>query len=590
MKTYVRLAYLVLSLLLVGLGIVFCLAKTQPATGYRLSMYDSLSTWQWVVVLSSIIAGIVVIVFGSVFLMPSQLRHAGFALLLLANILVVLLPYLNQMAFSDRGDHLSHFAESGFILKSGTTQESNVYPITHILVSETVLLLGVPLPTVIALVGPFFYVVFIIFSYLLAWQVLPRRAAVLSALAASVVSCYYYKEVFPMGFAFITFPLLYSLYFSYSKQRQVSNAIALLVLIILLPFFHPVSSFMAALGLASAGMGKFCSRGFMGAGHNRPSLVIPSISFIVLLIWIWEKFWVWNSLVRNVYGWFKLELLNRPFVEMAEEALNKLGLSPLGRAELFVRMYGHIFVFIIMSMWVFTRLLKNRKASHLKGHDLLFAYMCFLVLVILVQGVDWLRPLTELTSGRIIWLVTALLPLSVGVAAFWINVGGLVRGYATRLLLVNGIFIFASIVGVFALYPSPLTYRAEPSLSRMELKGAEWLLRNYDTRTGIMAFTADNLIGKRLPQVFGFPARPPRILPVSEHFGYDRVEICGSLLEYDAYLYLNKMDRFYPVLYPQVGRFTQADFDRLDEDPTVAKIYLDGDAEVRYVVARQTLL
>ena len=597
--------------LLLIVGVV--LIARNPAKGYELSIYSSLSPLTWVLLIIPIVGGIGIIIH------QVTIRHEergnwwqiGLLLVLLSNLIIVLLPYLKGYAFSCGGDHLSHLGYVNDILISGNIAASDIYPITHILVAQLSSTLNISPEMMMNFPGPVFYLLFVLFSYLLSKELLPKPAAILATTASTVLFCYYYNQVFPMGFAFITFPLIFYLYFKYLRSKSVSLAILLIVLVVLVVFFHPVASFLLTVALIVMGLSNpLVSRHYLSkaeSGHSflaqtqQVSLSLPLISFITLMLWIRQNYSVWNSAVTSVIGWFGSELFVKPMTEMALEAFNKLGLGIIGQLELFVKMYGHYFIYAVLIIIAIIMLARGKlNLSHTNRRSIAL-YSGLFLLVAVACLIDYVRPLTTLSSGRITHLLPALFPPLVGIALYRIgktkrNEGEAPpesprrfhKGKAWRTMAVGLILTICSLIGIFAIYPSPYTYRSYWGVSHAEVSGANWLLEQGDPSIKAVALGTAPL--RRFAhalwgtQVTDYP-REDRNEHVPDHFGYTDCQTLGESFEGDKYVRTREryIEVLYTELYPQIGRFSRGDFAELERDSSVDKLYNNGEMQVWYV-------
>jgi len=66
-----------------------------------------------------------------------------------------------------------------------------------------------------------------------------------------------------------------------------------------------------------------------------------------------------------------------------------------------------------------------------------------------------------------------------------------------------------------------------------------------------------------------------------DHFAYDEYDTVGEQYAEDKYAAITKFDRIlYSTVWKVVGRFDEADFERLEQDPTVSKLYSNGELDV----------
>lgn len=586
------------------------LIARNPATGYELSIYAAMPPLFWILLITAFGGGIGIVVYHISKRKEGNWWQIGLLLILLSNLVIVLLPYLRGYAFSCSGDHLSHLGYVKDILNTGEFS-GDVYPITHILIAQACSILNIPPEAMMNFAGPFFYLMFVLFTYVLSRELLPRPAAILASVASTVLFCYYYNQVFPMGFAFITFPLIFYLYFKYSRGKSVSLATLLIVLVVLMAFFHPVASFMLIAALVVMELAKpLVNRYYPGKINparsflpqpEQISLSLPLIAFIVLMLWIWENYAVWNSAVTSVASWFSAELFVKPMTEIALESFSKLGLSPLGQLELFVKMYGHYFIFALLSFIVIIMLgMRRLNLSPLNQRNI-GLYADFFLLVAFVCLIDFVSPLTTLSSGRIMHLLPALFPPLIGIALYQTgktrdngreapSESGrcLQKGKAWRSMVVALIIMVCSLIGIFAIHPSPNTLRPYWGVSHAEETGGYCLVEHGNPDTSVVGIAtaptyryADALGGD---QITDYP-RENKDEHVPDHFNYAQYSTLGKSFTGDRYMLTREevVEMLYTELWPQIGKFNRDDFAKLRDDPSVDKLYDNGEMQTWYV-------
>lgn len=120
----------------------------------------------------------------------------------------------------------------------------------------------------------------------------------------------------------------------------------------------------------------------------------------------------------------------------------------------------------------------------------------------------------------------------------------------------------------------------------MDMAGMEWILDCRDTDISFVCINspptqyADAIMGKE--QSSQVMKRRYPIIP--DHFGYDQNPSLGYCYVDNKYAALTKMDRImYSSVWESVGRFDDADFERLNADRSVNRIYDNGETEVYYI-------
>ena len=137
---------LISSILFIFILLATILIKQNPIAGYELNIYDAIPVSVWVLLLLAIIGGIGIVVNQAAINSGKKAKFGwqiGLLLILLSNLEIVLLLYLRGYAYLCTGDHLSHIGYAKSILQTGFIISKNVYPITHITISQLSSILGI---------------------------------------------------------------------------------------------------------------------------------------------------------------------------------------------------------------------------------------------------------------------------------------------------------------------------------------------------------------------------------------------------------------------------------------------------------------
>lgn len=160
-------------------------------------------------------------------------------------------------------------------------------------------------------------------------------------------------------------------------------------------------------------------------------------------------------------------------------------------------------------------------------------------------------------------------------------------------MLVAIILIGALGNGIGKLYNSPYTLRDNSQITQTEITGMDWL---FDKKDYSLAMTTHVLPSHRFAdflltreersqrQDIPFRFRPATSPP--SHFGYHKGAWLGEYYSEDIYVVLSERDRLrYVEVHPALAkyRYYPEDFERLEGDPTVDKLYSSGGLDVYLV-------
>ncbi len=570
--------------------------------GYEISLYTALPPFFWLLFFTALAGGILLVVYSALIERgrPYWWRP-GLVLVLMANLVVALLPFLRGYAISASEDHMTHLGYINNILLFGTV-ETNPYPITHTLCSQIGFLSQIAPERYIAFIGPLFYLLFIVTTYLLAREVLEKRAAILAVLTSTVLNVYYFGQLFPMGFTLLTIPLILYLYVRFSRSGSLGFGIPLVLLVAAAPMFHPVSASLLVIVLLVMEASGLIHRRWQQKVRVLPSIrelrqIRFSLSYliiIILVVWAWRVPRVWNGLLDTLEGWYTLTALGEGPIEEATGAAWKLGLSIFDILLTTIKGYGVYFLLLGLSLAAILMVLWHRNTAGVRDTRAFVGYSCLFLLATLLWIVDFVHPLTGLASERMKFFVITLFPLLVGLSLHSLN--GLHQGLFGRLplrrirpLLIVGVILFASVLSIWIFYPSPFIYRTNDAISHASLEGEFWVMEHRKPNTTFMYHKvpppyriASAHLGMRQDAILRSQVFD---LGHVSHFNYTSHRYLGESIAGDRYIMLDEkfILEIYSTLYRSLARFNESDFERLDSDPTVDRIYEGQNMEVYLV-------
>ena len=349
---------------------------------------------------------------------------------------------------------------------------------------------------------------------------------------------------------------------------------ALLIVLFLFPFLHPVPQIVLIMCLIAAEAFKWLckkrdSLATLGQ-HTSPSL--PLISIGALFIWT-SYFVVFGSSIQRIFNWITGEV---PVIARAGELQTVLERGFWDSIELAFKMYGQNIILTILSF--FAAILIIRAFSQRRSE---FNNQFYLLIILLVSGLTYLA--ISLAIGLVTW--GRILSANFGLWGAPVLVGFVLYGLLgnSRVPKSIGIFIIVifltstSILSIFSIYRSPWILQSNWQITYADISGANWI---SEYREPEMPVTEMGWI-QAYPQV-----------DIQEHFGYLDYETLGESIDKDTYLILTerfKQASVDPVLFekgmispPIIARpgFNEVDFAQIEIDQSVDKLYSNGEFEV----------
>lgn len=575
------------------------IAITPPATGYEISIYDAYPSYFWFSIIAAISCGIGILIHQAFDKERSNWWFAGLRIIIFANLIIILLPIFRGYFISNLADGVSHLGMIKDIGLTGEIGNSNVYPISHILSYQLSSICGLDSRLVIKVIPSVFYLIYMAGLYLLAKEICRKFGQVLLVMTfGSVLLFTYFNYLFlPTQLFLCLVPLILFLFFRKNQSPNLSYATIFIISFLPMPFLHPLGSiFLVATFLLlalSILIRRFLTKrhGIEGktASYSLGAALVPSsIVFIIFFMWFCN-FAVFRSTVTQTYEWFVYGYGTPLVVTMAEQWQMASFTIPQF-IDLLMRNYGHCLIFSFLSVvaiFVILRKVFSPRSSLTTGE-------IFFPLLFLVFGVFYISTLVGafLMTGRSLRIFCWALMVSTVVNGIvfheWLSK---LKGKSTIICvgLLAIIIIITATVGVFSVYPSPHIKQANFQVTTMDWSGMEWFF-DYKNADATMYF--EQLPYRALGFIYGYDASKPEMVgsfyEVPERLGYNENESLADSLDSDSYIVISERVRAYKAqLWPDIGRYTLSDLNRISYDPGVNKIYSNGELDIYHVFAAE---
>lgn len=585
----------IICFLLISLSIF--LLSFEGARGYELSIYAAVTPLVWTFLISSIVVGITIVSY-SIYQTKNQDKSAwwliGFLIIVLSIFTILLMPSLKGYAFYGRGDPLSHRGYIIDILATGRLPSYNFYPITHTLVAFLSLISNMDISSIMMCISQFFSLLYIIFIYILAKTIFyGKKKHVILATTSSTVPLFgsFQTWLVPHFLSTSILPLLFWLYF---KERSLEFRILLIILIILLPFFHPVTSLFFTLSLITLSLFQTIESKFIirrkTQQFNISSTNMIMLSIISFVMWS-SNFYFWGYSINRLFRFIKGEVTS-PLINTIPNIFEKLHLRSIEIVQLFFRLYGHILVFLVISTIIIIFTVKNALKGNQYQRNLFLLSGVFFVGVFL--QISHIAGSIGLIVTRSLNYIVVLSPVFVGcaLASYLFRIRPKKNGMVSRKILIFSAFIISSsfMIGIFSVFPSPFVYLPNAQITYMEMEGVEWFYRYKSSEEKFIAMGgngfrfADAILGHN--NVLIRQDMPKTVFDknfiIPDHFGYTKSIRVENGDFKNVLMFISKFDE---VLYTtgawkRVGRFNECDFDKLPLNQNICKLYTNSDFRV----------
>jgi hypothetical protein len=592
------------------LAALFCIASVilalvvahqSPAAGYELSIYTSTPALVWYLLLMSLVGGIGIVIhqLATGRYAESRTYLLGFAVILLTTIAFLCLPNVRNYVSSTRADQLGHI---GFVQDISRTGHIGgiPYPIVHTLLSLIASITGLSALQVVNLNTAFIFPIFVLMTYLLATVVLPHRGQqLLAALVAggtmAGIGRYY---LMPNTWSILMLPLLFYCYF---KSDKIPFKVLLAVLLIAYPFFHPLSSLVVIAALAVMEIPKPIYSRLLRRLHihvphwvaSKPVLWPLLLELAIFLPWVLTR----EAFQPNVQQFWRQMTTGLGSQEIAKtgEALGKVGMHGLDLPVLGIKLYGEILIFVTLAVVGIILLVRQlRSGDRDSGKYRLFSLGFLLLLACLFYAAFFVGiPGAEaVAAGRIlVYIEVACIPL---VALTLWEVSRRTKHRRLAWVGILGVVILASILNVGAHYTSPYVIRPAEHVTQADMTAMTWYFEQKDPLA--YSYYIASPPARFAQCILGNKASDLRediryeSTQFADHFCYfdsngsDNCSTIGEQYSGDLYVNIHEYDKIaYQTVWRDLNRFNDVDFEMLEQDPTVDRIYSNGEVDVLFI-------
>jgi hypothetical protein len=592
-------AFICFSFIISALTII---ARTPPAFGYEISIYDAYPWYFWVFIITSIFMGQIILMRGMLSSdKNNRLWIFGFWAIITTNIILLFMPFIRGYATYGRGDVLTHIGYIKDIFRTSSIGTDNFYPIGHILTASLSYITGISVEHGVNIIPPIFSLFYIISIYFLAKQILERKEEVLFVLAFTSILLFSHRHLIfsPSVQSFFLLPFVLYLYFkSRNSRNPLEFGILLIISLFLITFFHPMTTLFLILVFLILEFSLFIyksinkKQGFeLPELQKRGSFNVILISFITFFTWYFSFSAATNSF-RMVLNW----LIYQSQATEIEGILDIIGRTHPDfpdLIELTFNMHGQLIILGFLSLF-FSIYIFNIWRRHTSEHKLKFYHIFFFIgfLIFAVLSAITLFSYTPIGFGRVLKFVLFFSSVFVGLCFYLLFKKSEFSFNKQHFKSISLCIILIVLLyfSTFNFYFSPVMRLPNEQVSEMEINGMTWF---FDHRNEEVPIQEIGLSQKRFHDAiigWSIPGKNIRYgadtLPV-DHFDYINKTSLGDYYEDQRYLVIGTLGRmYYPEIHPKYEerwRFTADDFCMLEKDNTVLRIYDNGNVNIYFV-------
>jgi hypothetical protein len=574
------------------------IARQYPATGYELSIYTNTPAPVLVLLILSFVGGIAIVaheVLSSGYV-RSRTYLAGFAVIVLAGTAFLCLPFFSDYVTASSGDHLGHVGFVRDIVTSGHIGERNPYPVAHALLAEISTVTSLSPMDTVNLNTPLVLPIFMLTAYLLAAAVLPNEgqrllAALIAGGTMAGISCFY---LVPNTWSIILLPLFFYCYF---KRDRVPFRILTVAILIVYPFFHPLSSIVIMLVLATMELPRpvylrLLRRLRMGVPawmSSRPAIWPVLLEAAVFVPWVLTR----KVFRANVHIFWE-SLTSFPGAHRYESAAGGLGKANVHGLDILVlmfKLYGELLVFAILALLGAVLLVRQFRRGVRDGgaYRLLFFGMWVpIAFVFFAADFAGVAALKVIVADRMLGYIE-MACITFAAFALW-EIGMRLKTADAIVAATCVLLIPALLANFYGHYYSPYVIRPGQHVTHGYAAGMTWYLDTKDPEVpALCVATYPKWYARATLGVQATYERTdmPELPEVENHFGYDNFTTVGEQYDSSRYVSIDRVDRMaYQTVWKHLDRWNDADFQRLERDPTVDRIYSNGGVDILFVGGR----
>ncbi len=575
------------------------LAHQSPAIGYETSIYSSTPILVWGLLLLSLVGGIGIVIheLATGRFQESRTYLVGFAVILVATTSYLCLPYIRNYV-TWRADQMGHIGFVEDIAWTGHIEGFNPYPIIHTLLFELAAVTGGSIPVVVNLNTTLVFPLFVLTTYLLATVVLPHKGQQLMAalVVSGTLAGLFRFNLIPNTWSILMLPLLFYCYF---KRDRLPFKLLFIMLLVAYPFFHPLSSLIVIAALSAMELPKpiywrLLKRLRMHVPDwvkSRPALWPILLETAIFVPWVLTR-----EAFRTNVRQFWVQLITFSGSKQMEQAatdMDKLDLSRLDFMILGIKLYGELLLLVAVAavgLIILAKQLRSGDENHSKNRllfvGILFLLACFFYAAFFV-GIPGAE---ALAADRIlVYIEVAAIPL---VAFTLWELSRWVKFKPLAWSAVVGIILIAAFLNVSTHYASPFVIRMGQGVTQADMTAMTWFLEEKDPMGYAYYITTapDRFAQATLTTTATRNREDIRYHDTQfrDHFGSDNFTTVGEQFGHDIYGNINKLDKLvYQTVWRKVDRFDDADFERLEQDPTVCQIYSNGPTDCLFITGRE---
>lgn len=589
---------IIIGFILIGI-ILFTILRIPPSNGYELSLYGAYPLYLWYSIILSILVGQIILVYSTYFQKTKMNDICGFFIILYSNAILLFMPLIRGYFINGREDILSHLGYMIDIQKSGNIY-SDFYPMLHISGVILNLISGISLYKFTMFFPAIFSLFFVISSYLVGMQIFNKRSQLLMFFLCSTPLYGIVNYLLsPNHEADLFFPFILYLFLkrNLSTSNQQKYIILVLIISIFISFFHPMVSFLFIILILLFKLSLFYNEHFI---KTKKGVKINDLLLIVCIIFLsWSGYlYLTVSQTKLFFNSLKSSLLGTSDANAFEflrysNSTHSVDLSIFSLIKITLYSYGPYIILGVLAwicvLYLLLLFLKKKNAHYVKNYIFfIYGFIFYFVLsIIIMRFLDTFGFIRIHIFSTFFSLI--LIPLTIDL---FIKVNNFsIRTIYTRILPIFFIaLILLSYFSVFGLYSSPYNLAVNQQVPVSNYYGMKNICDNRNDKipyleSGVSIYRYHCLfygIEDTSKQKISYYVDAP-----IDHFGYDKNLSIKDYYTSSHYLLSDETSTAYKEIFPEFKKkwkYTPEDFEKLNEDASVYKIYTNSHLNMFFIV------
>ena len=532
-----------------------------PINGYELSIYQATPPIFWIAMIIGLING--ALLYYRCYQRNDKLWIIGLFQVLVCNIMILSVSILRGFFYLQRMDSITYVGYSKDILIYGSIPEYNFYPLNTLLITIISDITNLSLIHSAILLPSFFLLIFILSVFIWSRSISrePIFVAAMSLSSFIIIFAWFVPSIYYETFCVLMLPLF--LYFIHKAELQ--NIRYMIIAIILFALFT-LSHILVAFGLLLFLIIFFLSEKYVNSERRTVTIPLLLICIAILLLWVLNQVSLTHSIIRVFNQIFGLSPNITTFTSF-ENIASRAGLWNTVQSVIACTIDD--IIYIALALWAFFIIFRNnwRRNPVTKYFACLIGGMLFLLVLILTSYTH--NPF-RLINLNFVMIFT--FPLIAFLVLYKLKQR---RVNTVRFVIL--LILVSLVASTFSIYPDPIQFNPNLTITASETSGANWLINQKDQYTNTSVIQTS--IQRFSDLIYGhiYTVDNIRSLLENETTNHFATIMSSNETVEDMYQIVSTFDEeAYNQVWKNSNRFVNEDFQALALSNMVNKNYENG--------------